>query len=270
MNNDDQIIKYPRTPHIQGSRKQSGDEDLEAMPISELIGKYVVIEEKLDGANSGASFDGNATMLLQSRGHFLTGSPREKHFNLFRTWAACHQDKFFDILEDKYIMYGEFLYCKHSAFFDRLDHYFFEFDIYDKSKKMFLSTQARRTLLKKSPIISVPVLWEGIWTKDMRMQDFVQRSLYKSDLWRNTLRKLAEERNLDPDLVEQQTDMSDLSEGVYGKIETENETIGRFKFVRAGFLQTIIQSESHWLDRPIIPNQLADGVDIFSQDYASA
>lgn len=52
-------------------------------------------------------------------------------------------------------------------------------------------------------------------------------------------------------------------EGLYIKVETSELTIDRYKYVRADFLTTILQSESHWLNRPITPNQLQIGVDLF-------
>ena len=50
MDNSDKIIKYPRTPHLQGSRLQPGDEDLSQRPFSDIAGRHVVLEEKIDGA----------------------------------------------------------------------------------------------------------------------------------------------------------------------------------------------------------------------------
>ena len=76
--------KYPRTPHIEGSRLQPGDEDLSQVPFESVRGKHLVIEEKCDGANSAVSFDADGTLLLQSRGHYLTGGYRERHFNLMK------------------------------------------------------------------------------------------------------------------------------------------------------------------------------------------
>src|SRR5207253_7855144 len=66
--------KYPRTLHIEGSRLQPGDEDLTHVPLRDLQGLILVIEEKMDGANCGISFAEDGRMLLQSRGHYLTGS----------------------------------------------------------------------------------------------------------------------------------------------------------------------------------------------------
>ena len=43
-------------------------------------------------------------------------------------------------------------------------------------------------------------------------------------------------------------------EGVYLKFEENGRVIDRYKFVRAGFTQTVSESGSHWASRPIIPN----------------
>jgi len=72
----EQLYKYPRTPHVEGSRFQPGDDDLDCAPFADLQGKYIVVEEKLDGANAGASFSRSGKLLLQSRGHFLDGGAR--------------------------------------------------------------------------------------------------------------------------------------------------------------------------------------------------
>ena len=48
------------------------------------------------------------------------------------------------------------------------------------------------------------------------------------------------------------------------KVEEDGIVQARYKYVRADFLTTILQSESHWLSRPIIPNQLRLDVDLFA------
>ena len=73
--------KYPHTPHVEGSRLQPGDEDLNQIPFDTIKNHYLVIEENCDGANCAISFDCNGEIWLQSRGHYLTGGYRERHFN---------------------------------------------------------------------------------------------------------------------------------------------------------------------------------------------
>src|SRR5512138_1661040 len=113
-----QFLKYPRTAHIEGSRLQSGDEDLDSVRWSELSGRFLVIEEKIDGANAALSFDDEGRLLLQSRGHYLVGGAREKHFALFKTWATTHQRLLHERLQSRYVVYGEWLYAKHTVFYD--------------------------------------------------------------------------------------------------------------------------------------------------------
>lgn len=259
------IIKYVRTPHLEGSRLQPGDEDLKQVPYSDIAGRYIVVEEKVDGANSGIRFSQQLELLLQSRGHYLQGGGREKHFNLLKSWASTHTDALFDILGTRYLMYGEWAHSKHTVFYDRLPHYFLEFDIWDTERNKFLSTAAREAMLHGSPVVSVPVLYRGIAPRRLKdLVALVKPSLAKSNQWRKVLEMVTRQHKLDLERVLGETDMSDLSEGLYIKIEEGDETVGRLKWVRHDFLQNILDADSHWLSRPIVPNQLAPGVDIFS------
>ena len=49
-----EILKYPRTPHLRGSRLQAGD-SADDVPYAALAGRQIVVEEKLDGANAALS-----------------------------------------------------------------------------------------------------------------------------------------------------------------------------------------------------------------------
>jgi RNA ligase len=258
--------KYPRTPHIEGSRQQPGDEDLESIPFSQIASEYVVIEEKVDGANAAISFDTQGQLLLQSRGHYLTGGARERHFNLFKQWAHSYCAELWGVLSDRYILYGEWLYAKHTVFYDRLPHYFLEYDLLDRSSSQFLSTAARKKLLNGLALTSVPVLFEGKLQSHKQLVSLLQQSHFISSAHIDRLRQICTEQGLNADLVVRQTNQSSLMEGLYIKVETPELTIDRYKYVRADFLTTILQSETHWLNRPIIPNQLQPGVDLFGLD----
>jgi hypothetical protein len=53
-------------------------------------------------------------------------------------------------------------------------------------------------------------------------------------------------------------------EGLYLMKEDTGSVIERFKYVRTDFLQAVANSDSHWMDRPIEPNRLAESVDLFA------
>ena len=258
------IKKFPRTPHLTGSHFQVGDHDLAAIPFDLLEGRHLILEEKVDGANAGLRFDQDGTLFLQSRGHFLTGGNREKHFQMFKTWANCHAHRFFEVLTDRYIMYGEWMYAKHTVYYDKLPHYFLEFDLFDTQNDCFLSTERRQQLLQDLPIASVPVLAEGVFETPEQIVEQLKPSLYKSADWQERLKQQLFEQGLDPEKGMKETDSANTAEGLYMKIEEGGQVIERFKFVRSSFQNAIMDSGTHWLNRPIVPNQLAEDVDIFS------
>ena len=251
------IQKYPRTPHIEGSRLQPGDEDLSQIPFEAIRGRHLVVEEKCDGANSAVSFAPDGELLLQSRGHFLTGGYRERHFNLMKQWANAHRDELFALLGRKYIMYGEWMYAKHTVFYDALPHYFLEFDILDRETGTFLDTPTRQAMLRGAPVVSVPVLGEGVFRSREELLKLLGRSNYVTDDRRQNLWDAAVKLGQDPEKCCGETELSGLMEGLYIKVEEGGRVVDRMKFVRAAFLQCVDFSETHWIDRTIIPNQLA-------------
>lgn len=289
----DQIVKYPRTRHIEGSRKQAGDEDLDFISFKEIKGFYVVLEEKVDGANAGISFNEEGRLLLQSRGHFLDGGYGERQFNLLKVWANCHKTELYTILGSRYVMYGEWLYAKHTVFYDALTHYFMEFDIYDKEKKEFLSTKRRREMLQGySFVTQVRVLFEGRLNSLEELTSWLGKSSFKTDHCLKTLEQECRKLGLDPELAISQTDNTDLMEGIYIKVEglplnrlpksiseirteeekelSEGTVLERCKYVRSTFLNTIMDSGTHWLNRPLIPNLLREGVNLFASEDTSS
>ena len=260
MKLEDIIIKYPRTPHIQGSRLQPGDEDLRQRPFADIAGKHVVLEEKIDGANTAISFTSNGELRLQSRGHFLTGGYRERHYNLLKQWGAVHKDRLHAILGYRYVMYGEWMYAKHTIYYDLLPHYFMEFDVLDRETGKFLDTPSRHELLQTLPICSVPVLSSGTFRNMDEILSFLGDSHYITENHIEHLREDAQRLGLDADRVCRETDSTRTMEGIYIKVEENGEVVDRMKYVRATFLQTVEESQSHWLDRPIVPNRITKAV----------
>lgn len=256
------IVKYPRTRHIEGSGLQDGDEDLELLPFSRLVGQHLVVEEKMDGANCAVSFH-EGGLRLQSRGHFLTGGPRERQFELFKSWANRHAGDFHEILGERYVMYGEWLYAKHTVFYTDLPHYFLEFDVWDREQEVFLGTAERGRLLELLPVVSVRVLHAGSLPNLEALLALVGPSPFIDVEAPQILTALAREKGLAPENVLRETDLSGLMEGLYLKQEANGVVEGRYKWVRGGFQQTMLDSGSHWQERPILPNRLRPGVDLF-------
>ena len=122
----------------------------------------------------------------------------------------------------------------------------------------------RRELLAGLPVAQVPVLFEGSPRSHAALVGLVGRSLYKSPAWRERLREAIEAQGIDVDRALRETDASDEAEGLYIKDEAGGEVVARYKYVRASFLTSVVDSGTHWLARPIVPNQLAPGVDLWA------
>ncbi len=254
---DYSIKKYPRTPHLEGSRLQKGDEDISRIPFDSIRGRHLVVEEKIDGANVGLSFDDSGKLFLQSRGHYLAGGAREAHYDLYKQWASVHSAKLYDVLGSRYVVYGEWMYAKHKLFYDALPHYFIEFDVFDRERGVFLDTPSRQDLLSPLPICSVPILKQGTFDKKDDITSLITSSCYTTPNCLDKLKQHCTEHGLDVDDVMSTTDTAPMMEGVYIKIEENGCVTDRLKYVRADYVQHANVDTQEWLKKTIVPNQLA-------------
>lgn len=260
-----ELFKYPRTRHLESSRLQFGDSAHDQLAYRDLQGRHIVVEEKLDGANAAVSFSEAGELLLQSRGHYLTGGSRERQFSMFKQWAACHEAWLLDRLQDRYVMFGEVLSKTHSVFYDRLPHLFCEFDVYDRRSGRFLSTAARTELLQGGPVLPVPVLYAGVAPRRLAdLLDLVGPSLARSSQWRERFVEAVQREGHDPERAWARLDKSEHMEGLYLKIEDQAQTLERAKWVRADFVQAIMEAGEHHLRQPYVGNGLAAGVDLYA------
>jgi ATP-dependent RNA circularization protein (DNA/RNA ligase family) len=156
-----QFVKYPRTPHLFGSRGTADDKRLgEAVSLAFLADSSLIVEEKIDGTNVGIHFSDAGEMVLQCRGHLITEGMHPQ-YDLFKQWAAVKRHVLEQRLEDRLILFGEWVYARHSIFYRQLPHYFFEFDIYDKHQEAFLDLERRLEILEGAGVSTVPVVHSG-------------------------------------------------------------------------------------------------------------
>jgi hypothetical protein len=132
-----------------------------------------------------------------------------------------------------------------------------EFDILDTESNHFLDTPRRHALLTATPFVqSVPVLHTGIVPTYNDLVGKAGPSAFIAEDHLEQLRQQCARLGFDPDLTVRETDPTTLMEGLYIKVEGDGTVTERYKYVRAGFQQTVLDADSHWLDRPIVPNQL--------------
>ena len=241
----DDFIKYPRTPHLFGSKGTDDDKHLgEAESRRIIADTSLIVEEKIDGTNVGIHFSTDGKLVLQCRGHLITEGMHPQ-YDLFKQWTVVKRSVLEERLQDRYILFGEWMYARHSVHYRQLPHYFFEFDIYDKENEVFLSLDLRMALLKDTNIHTVPVVHRGAVTQE-ELMGLLGPSQFGS-------------RFENP--VTKRTD--DLMEGLYVRTEEAGAVTSRAKYVRSEFVEKIKQS-THWQHQAIVPNVLKEGADIWS------
>ena len=241
----DDFIKYPRTPHLFGSKGTDDDKHLGRKESEAFIADpSLIVEEKLDGTNVGIHFTTRGRMVLQCRGHEITEGMHPQ-YDLFKQWTSVKRTVLEAMLGNQFILYGEWLYAKHSVHYRALPHYFFEFDLYDKDAARFLDLATRLQVLEGTGIHTVPVIHSGVATAD-ELRSLIGPSAFGSAF---------------DNPVTGRTDH--LMEGLYVRTEAGGHVTGRAKMVRPEFVEKVKQSE-HWQRQTIVPNELKECVEIWA------
>lgn len=247
------MIKLPRTLHIEGSRVAKGKSDPDAVKFNKLREQFLVIEEKVDGSGVSLFFDWELNLHIHHRGSEAVGP----EYRLLHEWARQHESELYCILENRYILFGEWMFKKHTIYYDCLPDFFLESDIYDQKKDIWLSTAARKELLQEQDFIKqVPVIASGISISLSEITERVGKPKYQSDKWRQSMQSVCQKSGYDIDLAFAETDSSGLMEGLYLKHEDEGQVLNRYKYVRFEFVNKIINSGTHVKDRVLIHNQV--------------
>ena len=221
----DDFFKFPSTPHLttlEGVDVRN-DKVLTDADRGHFLQHEIVIEEKVDGANLGISFDSDSHLFLQNRGSYLH-FPYVGQWKKMDEWLNSRIDALFETLTDRYILFGEWCYARHSVFYNRLPDWFLGFDLYDRQVEKFLAVERRDDLFEQMRIRRVPQIGHGVYSFSE-----IEHLLAQS--------KISDEP----------------AEGLYFRIDQNGWLIKRAKLVRAAFIQSV---EEHWSRSAIKPNQL--------------
>jgi hypothetical protein len=238
-----EFTKYPRTPHLFGSKGTDDDKHLnEADSIRFLADRSLIVEEKIDGTNVGIHFS-QGKLVLQCRGHLIVEGMHAQ-YDLFKQWTATKRYVLEERFSERYILFGEWVYAKHSIHYQKLSHYFFEFDIFDKERQVYLDWESRLALLEGTGIETVPVIHRGPANRKT-LESLIGPSQFAS--------------RFDNPVTNRE---DDLMEGLYLRTEANGIVTGRAKFVRPEFVERVKLS-THWQSQSMVPNRLAEDKSIW-------
>src|SRR3989344_4358148 len=140
---------FPKTVHILGSSEVDRTDlfmGLESS-LNLLANPNLNLSEKVDGSNIGILYDEHGSPLFQHRGQFITPT-KDIEFKKLDDWYNLHENELFDLITDKFILFGEWSYYKHTVKYNKLHSFFLAFDIFNKSEERFLSQKRLQELSK--------------------------------------------------------------------------------------------------------------------------
>ena len=147
--------KYPRIPHLPGSNLE--EDDISSMNFPKGI---FYVYEKLDGTNLGISMSSSGDLVFQNRGGFLENKRPHPQWDAAKNWSYSLYENFvslFSNLPENSVLFGEWLYAKHSIHYTRLESLFVAYDIYVGRDK-FLPFPEVKMRITESGFVFSPVI----------------------------------------------------------------------------------------------------------------
>lgn len=216
------FFRFPHTPHLcwlgQGSPRD--DKVMSSNEVAIMLLGFVLLEEKLDGANLGLCLAPDGRLRVQNRGQYLN-YPYSGQFSKLGHWLDSHEPLLRAHVDSSLIVFGEWCAARHSIGYEKLPDWYLMFDVYDRKACKFWSTSRRNKLADKLGLKVVPQISKGKFTLNS-IKNFVLKT--KSEY------------------------SNELMEGVVIRNDSELWCESRAKLVRPDFTQSI---EEHWRNRMI-------------------
>ncbi len=157
------VMKFPRTKHLANLGSMTKDDLLfNQKDLESFLSMDLVIEEKIDGANLGIFYDYESCKIMaQNRSHFVC-STYHAQFKLLDKWISDHSSELLELFDKgNFIIFGEWVYMKHSIHYTKLPDYFIAYDIYDRINEIFLSRSEVLKLLGSTSINIIRTIYMG-------------------------------------------------------------------------------------------------------------
>ena len=217
--------EYEKTYRIQVPQFQipHGKFSLSHKEVQRLLTGYIVITEKMDGADTGIYKRKDKFFLQKRRGN--TDDSHEQ-FKFFKNqWMHDNYEKI-ESLPENTVTYGELMRCVHSIYYDKLPDWFLVFDIYDLNKERYLTWIEVVMICEKVGLSTVPYIGcadQKLSTHDLGL------------------------------LVPKESKYGDTAEGIV--IKNYKKQV-RGKIVKPEFVKTVDDSDD-WTKLPVRYNKLA-------------
>lgn len=215
-----QLVKYPKTMHLPWSPGLQNDDRL-IESLDGFVGKRVIVTEKLDGENTTMYHDAIHARSVDGRHH-----PS-------RDWVKAFHGSIKHLIHPLYRICGENVYAEHSIHYKALKTYFYGFSLWDNLNNVCEDWEYTTEVFTEIGVTCVPVLFDGLW------EDFLEKKSSFDDM-----------------VNFYGANDKDACEGYVVRVahDFHMNDFQKYvaKFVRKGHVQT----DEHWMAKPVIPNGL--------------
>lgn len=149
---------YPRIAHLVAGRGTRDDLELSDARVAALLGRPVVVEEKLDGANVVIWADGGRINCALRSG--VGGQDRAGQLGPLRAWLGARIPALQSLLSDGRALYAEWLLLTHTVAYDALPSHLVGLDVFDGAGEP-LPVDQRNALLDRAGLAHPPELFRG-------------------------------------------------------------------------------------------------------------
>lgn len=177
------LEEFPRTKHLFNWSKSSDDDQFASLDISkEIFQTRVLVEEKIDGTNIGISVQNGIPMIRNRSKQIHLNERGRGTFQLAPIWNYCYENiqKIEEITENgKLILFGDWLYVRHTVPYDSLPSFFISYSLFDRSRKEFLDKEDFLKRSAKTGFVSPTIRWHGKNLSETILREMLkQRSSY--------------------------------------------------------------------------------------------
>lgn len=205
------LYKYPRTPHLPFSKGMTSDDRI-LDNTNHFKNKQIVVTEKMDGEN---------TTIYKEFYHARSLDSKHKDYHSYLLSKVLPNLQY-KIPNDFHIC-GEYLYAKHSIFYENLIDYFLVFSIWDKN--ICLDWNSTKEYCKSLNLNLVPELYVGV---------------YDEELIKNLANKVVENGG----------------EGIVVRLASSFEYENFYQSVAKYVRENHVQTSEHWTKTQIVKNEL--------------
>jgi hypothetical protein len=212
--------KYERTFHAIWSQGATNDDKI-ASDILPLVGKPIVITEKMDGSNTSLEKDG-----CFARTH--SGVPTHPSFDGLKALHASVRHKIPEGIQ----LFGEWLYAVHSIHYTELPGYFLLFNVRDTKNNTWASWDEVELWADEIEVATVPLLFNGIVSSANELKNMTEL------------------------LMKQPSCCGGIREGVVLRVFEEFSGDNFSSFVQKMVRKNHVQTSVHWREQEIVRNIL--------------